>query len=337
MSFSIKNGIKINIIIVFTILLIVPFIVHGAVYKVTPLVIDEELKQRDIVTKTIKIENNANYKVSIFPTVNEITKSAGDVTEFVPASVSDGKLSVTSWIEVTRAVLELAPGEVREIPLTIRIHPQASAGEYHALIGFGTGRNRDDAERQVRAGNAPGVVLRIAVDKNKTEFLKLGQFSIDRFVVNKDNQAVHYKLANPGSSVVIPEGEIIIYNTKGVEIEAIDVNPEKTPLAPGQVTEYSSQIPTDGLFGRYKAMLTVDYGTSQRASVYGTEFFYALPWQKLAIVGIVLLLICIAIVVYLHRKYNFDMEEQDINHISLIKRETISLAKDHDINLKKNE
>jgi hypothetical protein len=308
-------------------------------HKVTPKVIDREVKPRDIFTETIKIENYAGHKLDIFPTVNEVAmNSGGDITEFVPASMSNNTVTVTSWLEIARNNVELMPGETIELPLIIKIHPEAKPGVYHAFIGFGAGTTAVEAHQQVTSGIAPGIIVTLKVDQDRSEFLKLGNFFIDKFVTKPENNAISYTLTNPGEMPVTPTGEIIISNSKGEEVGTVVINPNAESLPPGAETTFKATVPTSGLLGKYKALLSVDYGTAQIASVYDTTFFYVVPWQQLLMIFGALLLVTVIITLILHRRYrdeDDDDDEHGATYIPLRIREQQSSDKEHDINLKK--
>jgi len=326
----------------FTLLIIlVPAMTLAQVGKhnVTPKVIDKEVKPRDIFAETVIIENFATHKLSIFPTVNAVAvDDGGGIIEFTSPSMSDNTKTVTSWIEIARNNVELLPGETLKLPLTIKIHPEAKPGVYHAFIGFGAGTTAVEAHQVVKQGAAPGIVVTLSVDQERSEFLKLGRFIVDKFVTNSDNSAITYTLSNPGEAAVIPTGEIIISNTKGEEVASVIVNPNAEPLPPGAETTYKAAVPTDGHLGKYKALLSVDYGTAQIASVYDTAYFYIVPWQQLLVLFGSILLVAVVLTILIHRRYRDDIDDDDEHgaaYVPLRVREQISPEKDHDINLKK--
>ena len=71
--------------------------------------------------------------------------------------MSDRSVSPTSWIEISRARIDIKPGEQAEIPLVIKINQNALPGLYHAYVGFAPGTNLDEAESKVL--NGQGVEL----------------------------------------------------------------------------------------------------------------------------------------------------------------------------------
>lgn len=327
----------------FTLILIatpVVLLAQVSKYKITPKVIDKEVKPRDIFYDTVKIENFTASKLNLFPTVNIVAvDEGGDIVDFTSPAVSDGTVTITNWIQIARNNVELLPGETIELPLTITIHPEAKPGIYHAFIGFGSGTTATEANKQVARGSAPGIIVTLSVDQDRSEFLKLGRFTIDKFVTGPENSAISYTLTNPGETPITPTGEIIISDTKGSEMASIKINEAGESLPPGAETTYSATVPTDGLLGKYKGLLTVDYGTSQIASLYDTAYFYIIPWQPLLAVFMTILVVAVVLTIVIHRRSRVDDDDDDDEHgaayIPLRVRTDQSPHKDHDINLKK--
>jgi hypothetical protein len=314
--------------------LLCPFLAGAANYSVSPLVLDHDLEKRDIITETITLTNNDSRVIRIYPTVNEIAlDEGGSVQSFVDSSMSDRTTSVTSWLQITRARLELQPNETKEIPLTIKLNPEVVAGEYHAFIGFPEGSNRPEAEKKVYAGNVPGTVVRIGVDKVQNQFLRLQRFSVERFVKGTTEGDVEYTLLNPGDDPVVPKGEIIFYDNHGYEVSSIPVNPDKRALEGGEEAAFSDKVPEHLKLGKYKAFLSVEYGEHQTASLHDTVFFYVLPLWNLIGIFVVVLVGAILIALYVHRKYDMVKSDVDADDVALYIREGRSESKEHDIDL----
>jgi hypothetical protein len=304
-------------------------------YTVSPLVIDETVEARDIIERKITLTNTGTQPVTIYPTVNNISlKEGGTIDAFLPPVESDRTASLASWIEISRLGIDLMVGESHTINLTLRINPNPVAGTYHAFIGFGSGRNRDDSELQVKNGNAPGTVVSVTLDEKKNVLLKLSGFFVERFVTKIDNQAAVYTFKNPGDETLIPTGEIIFYDGTGKEVSALSVNDEHIAIPPGGEHSFVATVPTSGMFGKYKAFLSVEYGGTQKGSVQDTSFFYVFPLQKMLIILGIVLLITTCGAWYMHKKFMPD-EIDDSEQLSFHIRETVSNPMHHDVDLKK--
>ncbi len=313
-------------------------VAHAAAeYEVTPMVINLKAEARDIIEREITIENTGTQNVTLYPTVNNISlEGSGEIHEFIPPVMSDRTQSLASWVEVSRMGIDIKVGETKTIPFTVRINPGAIAGTYHTFIGFGTGDNRDQAEQHVMSGKAGGTIVTLEIEEKKSEFLKLSGFIVDRFVTDAANQAAVYTFENPSGETLTPKGEIIFYDNRGVEVASVPVNEENVQVPAGGTHVFKTQVPVENLFGKYKAFLSVEYGTKQRASLQDTSFFYIFPVKMLLIVlGVVMLLVAIGSW-YVHKKY-FDEEEvvDDSERLMVHVRDGVSDEKHHDIDLKK--
>ena len=304
-------------------------------YSVTPLIITETLEPRDMRSHTLTITNTGRTVVEVFPIVNEISlDEGGNIEPFVAPGASDRTTSITSWISVTRSAVSIPGGESVDIPLDIAINPNAVPGEYHARIAFGAGRNIDVAKKQVASGQAPSMVLTINIPENKTTLLKLATFVVDRFITSADNEGVTYRLTNTGDTDITPKGEVIIYNTSGEEVGLINLNDDALSIAPGEEEVFKLQVPTEGLLGKYKAFLSVEYGVEQTATVNDTSFFYVLPWKQVLLAFIATLALVSFIVFYLHRRHHERVADNAIEDVPLFVKSSVSDAQHHDIDLK---
>lgn len=307
----------------------------AADYAVSPLFIENTIEPRDMFEETVKITNTTNRKVRIFPTVNEITVGdEGEVKSFVPASMSDNTTSITSWIAVTRGRVEINPGETIKIPVSFTINPNAAPGEYHAFIGFAEGTKRDEAEALVTSGRAPGVVVRLSLVEKRSEYLRLNRFTVDRFVTEANDAVVTYELENVGGLPIIPTGEIIFYNSRGVELQALPVNPDNKAITPQSKQTFEHTMPDLGVIGRHKALLNVEYGTAMRANLYDTTYFNVVPILYLALIFGFLLMTSLLLALWYHRsKSRGDDFEEEVS--VYVRSGAVGVEKDHDINLKK--
>lgn len=332
---------KYTFITILLTILFTPFASFAANYSVAPILIDHTLEGRSILSETVKITNNENRILRLYAAVNEITVgTGGEIQTFVPPSMSDNTVSVTSWIEISRARLELRPGETRELPMTIKINPNAKPGSYHAYVGFGDGRNRGEAEAKIRNGQAEGVIVKISLDEERNDFLRLANFVVQRFVTEEGNGGVTFDIQNPTDKDIIPAGEVIFYDSRGREVAALPVNPDHTAVPAGETVSFEDSVPIpESSVGRHKAYLSVEYGENQLASVQDTTFFYIVPIKQLVILFVIVLLVAVSVTFFIHRRYSGDDvdEEEEFAVAMFDRRGAESESKDHDVDLRKTD
>ena len=311
--------------------------------SVSPLIIDYSTEARDLVTKDITIKNNQTSPVRLYASVNEIELDGNnEIKSFIPASMSDRTQSVTSWIEISRARIDLQPGEEKTIPITIRINPNARPGEYHAFVGFGAGSNIDEATKQVMANQASGVVVRVSINSKQTELLKLNNFQADKFVLSNKAYNFTFQVENLGDVPQTPSGEIIIYNSRGEEINSVAVNADKKTIQPNETFDFSIPIPFSDKFGKNKAYLSISYGEKQINNIYDINFYYTIPWVYLVVLLSLLTIIPLFITIALKRLFgnkhsNVIYQDEAMEVPLFVRKHHEHETFDHDINLKKND
>ena len=286
---------------------------------VTPAVVDEKASARDILNKSITIQNTTSRKLMLYPSVNDVNPEAGEQA-FAPASGSQGlSNSLANWIELSRGVIEISPGETKQIPFVIHVNLSAVPNMYHAQVSFFEGGDRSDAESRTPAGS---VIVNLEVKSDAKEILQLKKFSTDNVVFTGDDVIFKYQVQNIGNLDLHPSGEISIYNRRGEEIASLDVNKEGRTVSPDQSSQLASVWNGVQGFGRYKALLTVNYG-SQTAAVTDTVFFWVIPWKQLLGLFVVSMIAIIFLALYFQRWFE-DRHLNKLAHAGLIKHEVLA-------------
>ncbi len=291
-----KLMLRLSVLVCALVLLAQP--AFAAELEVTPVVIDDKAKARDILKRSITVRNTTERKLNLFPSVNDVDAREGK-EEFVSAQNADERAdSLANWIELSRGVVELNPGEEKTLPFVVRITANAVPGTYHAAIAFGEGGDRGSAEASTPLSI---VAINLEVQEDIKEFMQLKAFKTDSLFFSGDDVLFNYQLENIGNQDLKPKGEIRIYDRKGTEVASVDVNADGKEVPPSQISQLASVWSAAQGFGRYKAYLNVDYGSSQTASVQDTVFFWIVPWQQLLGLIIASLVAIVVLALYSRR------------------------------------
>lgn len=282
-----------------------PIMAFAANFSASPLIVDEKAKKRDILKQTVALTNNTEIKWNIYTTVKNIDVVDGE-QEFVHRTKTDVRESLAHWIEIPR-MSELAPGETKRIPYLIQVHMDAVPGIYHAEIIFQEGTNRKEAE--VNKTKAVISVNLEVLDDSK-ERLQLGTFMSDKTFFSEGIASFSYLLENIGNRSITPKGEIRIFNKKGEEVATVDVNSDNAALLPEATSQLSAVWNADEKFGRYKALLDIEYGNKQRGTIHDTVFFWVIPWQKMIALFLGIAVALIIITSMLYNRYGDRSEQQ---------------------------
>ncbi|MCL9972075.1 MAG: hypothetical protein NBV63_01565 [Candidatus Pacebacteria bacterium] len=267
---------------------------------ITPVIIDEKAKIRDILKETITVTNAGERVLRLYPSVFDVSPVEGQADQFVRAEDSlERSVSLANWIELSRGVIELGPGESKEIPFVIRVNLNATPGKYYAHVTFGEGSTRDDSDATEPLGT---VTVNVEVQADIKEVLQLGSFFTDNIFFSGDDILFNYQIENIGNQNLKPNGEIRVYDRRGVEVASIPVNQDGASFTPEQKALLASVWSGAEGFGKYKAFLDISYGSNQTASVQDTIYFWIVPWKELAAFFTIGALLVIFFVYSYHRK-----------------------------------
>jgi hypothetical protein len=261
----------------------------ATLFSITPVVSNEKAKPRDIIKKELLITNNRDQRLDVYISVENIDPTAG-AQQFESPAASDLSTSLANWIEITRGVIELSPGESRKIPYLVHVNLAAKPGSYFARIQFTQGPRRE-GEVVGATEDGTSLMLNVEVLDDAKERLQLGNFTADDSVVTGEQVSFSYLLENVGNRQIEPRGSIRIFNRKGEEVGSIPLNAGGEEITPENKKQLAAVWSAAGRFGKYKAFLDLEYGENQLASVQDTAYFWVFPWKEMmfALMGVGLL------------------------------------------------
>lgn len=267
-------------------------------FTITPVVETLKGKQRDIIKKELRIFNATQSKQNFYAVVTPVDPMSGE-SEFVAPTNADLATSLSNWIELTRGVIELMPGEEQTIPYLVNINMRALPGIYHAKITFGMGTTRADAEKSIE--HAPSMLLSVEVEDDGVQKLELEAFSPLKTLFTGKTADFSFSLENVGNRPVVPKGTIRIFNKKGEEVAILPINENGEAISPESVSNAAAAWAAEGRFGKYKAYLDVEYGDKQRATVNDTVYFWIVPWREilLSLIGVTALAVVGTYIIHL--------------------------------------
>jgi hypothetical protein len=256
-------------------------------FSVSPVVANEKVKPRDIIKKELVLTNNTQQRIDLYITVENIDPTDGTQAFVAPGS-SDLSTSLANWVEITRGMIKLGPGESRKVPYLIHVNLAAQPGSYFARIGITKGAARAYTEGLT---DDAALILNVEVLDDAHERLSLGGFTSDSSVVLGESIGFSYLLENVGNRQIEPRGSIRIFNRRGEEVGSVPLNASGEEITPENKRQLAAAWSASGRFGKYKAFLDLEYGESQVASVQDTLYFWVFPWKEIlaALVGVLVL------------------------------------------------
>lgn len=267
--------------------------------KISPSVIDEKAKARDILKYTVKLKNEKANKVELYAILFDILPD-GDRVIAAPSEL-DKKTSITKWSSIKRGVIVLDPGAEMEVPLQIDIDLTATPGVYHSVIAFSEGANRTIAESAV--GTASQMLINIEINDQIVEKAQIEKFEAVKNIFTKYPAVFNLQIKNNGNTAVIPTGEIIIYNNRNQQVGQADLNSMGESIEKETSKKFEIQWTNDsGGFGKFKAKLEAEYGTKSKRDLQDTIYFWVFPTRHLIFFGLGLFAVTFLLTFLLFKK-----------------------------------
>lgn len=293
----------------------VPLPASAVEITVTPVVIDIKAHARDIEKRQVTLENKSGHLIELYPFVYGVSTESGETT-FLDPSKADFTNSLANWIELSRAAIMIKSGQKIDVPFLINVNLRAVPAVYHAIIIFAQGSTRDEAEKRLKAGVSADINLEVLSDaKNK---LQLSGFGATRSFWLKAPIEFDYRIENVGNRPEVHIGEIRIYNKRGEEVGSTVLNSESEEISPdtkkslGAVWEGPKSSWLAGLlgirgFGKYKAVVDIEYGPNGTLTLQDTAVFWIIPAVPLTLLVIVALFLIFFIRPMIHRRHKHEM------------------------------
>lgn len=244
---------------------------------VSPQVIEEKAKARDLLEYSVKIKNEGKTLYHFYTLIEDIE---GD--------------SLSNWIEIFRGRTEIPPGQEKEIPFSIKIPSNAKSGKYFAQIIFAQGSTQADAKNNVLKLNMPKVLLNIEVEEEIVEKLQIKKFQTDRNFYFSPKIKFVLEIENIGNREIIPKSSIHIYDKKGQEIAFLEL--EKKSLLPKKSETFEINWKSPKKIGQFKAVVFGEYGQKDEKVFQDSSYFGIFSWEILFLIFLIFLAILFLVI-----------------------------------------
>lgn len=288
-------------------------VLAAPVASVSPSVIDRQGQAREMFEQEVVVKNLSKNRINLYAVVNDIGANDG-VVQTMPNAKTDRTTSLTSWIEFTRGMIELDPGQEKKVILKVKVAFDAVPGKYHAQIALAPGPNRPEAENLAFNGDVAKILINLDLADHTVEKIESNLFVTSKNINLGGDIDFIYRLNNIGNRELQPGGHISIFSRNGAEVSEVPVNIDGLVLKAGESQTFSSKWPARKSMGKFKARIQVDYGTQSAQSFEDVIYFWILPLWLVGSIGSIFLALSL-IVVYLfikifrNNKIEFEFED----------------------------
>jgi len=265
-------------------------------------------KPGEFVQKTIQFRNEGDETTYLsIVTKDFIVKDTAGTPEFVTSLVS-GKWAASSWISLSPSSIAVAPKQTANITLYVNVPLDALPGGHYAGVLYqGTG-TAPRIGGGVGAGSAiqqvVGTLVYLTVEGPVTEQALVKKFEMPSFL-EFGPVPFRTEILNNSDLHITPKGQITIRNMFGKMETVIPL--EERNIFPGTSFIYENTWNAKYLLGRYRADLSVAYGTHGQALT-ATLYFVVFP-VRIAL-AVVLAVVIIILAILLIRKQKIEKEEE---------------------------
>lgn len=302
----------------------------GQGLEISPPLIEFSADPGQTISTKIKLRNVTQN--------NLITK--GSVDDFVASDKEDGQpkllldanntspYSIRAWVK-TISDLKILPKEQKVEEVTINIPSDASPGGHYGVIRFAAVPEGLDSTG-VALSASIGTLVLINVSGDVKESAKI----VDFYVTNNNKKGTFFeygpvsfveRINNTGNVHFKPSGEVIVRNTFGKQVASLKINDPPGNILPNSIRKFGQNLKTKNMFGRYKATLTVLYGSTNK-TMQQTISFWVIPYKLIAaiLLGIIILFILLRFILKGYKKHVLKQGQANNNAVSAVDETSIA-------------
>jgi len=314
-----------KIIIFFLVVIFIPILASAT--TISPPIIEIELDPGQSGRYFLTLFNETDLPLYLDGYI-EIFESKGErgEVEIVSPSVAYQSLS---WLKLPTESIDLRPGDIAKVPLTVDVPQTAEVGGYYLAAMWEASLGPKVADSQIGISSRVGTLIFLRVKGEAEEDISIIDFglSVDTDFYSHLPVAYTSRLSNLGTVHLKPAGSIVIKNIFGRVTAVLPFNPDKRNILPQSNRQFDnvwqrrsgvsddSDVWSDFLneitqfsFGRYSAQLDLEYGDSRQRAVSDPVTFYVIPWRIISVI-----IIFIVLMMIFKRIKKQDTRKQEIN------------------------
>lgn len=298
---------------------------------ISPPVIEIDADPGSTVKEKIKIVNTTEQPQIFYLSAADFTSGgeAGEPTFLDEEQIPEGyAYSLSPWLKFSDEQIFLPAWEKAEITVTIDVPQGAVPGGHYGVVFFETRAPEVTTEIGVGVASKIGTLVLLRVSGKAVEQGKIIDFNTSALKQRFNRRPITFytRFENTGNVHLKPYGKIDIYNMLGRLVISLEVNSSGGNVLPDSVRKFeviwqSSKLAgetTGGFlkrfwqevkkekqgfgFGKYRASLSLDFGTEGQTSNANLEF-WMFPWRLMLLIVIILALVILLLTVGVKR-YN---------------------------------
>jgi len=278
--------------------------------SISPSLFDMSVSPGQEWRSSLRVINVNNYDLTVYlDVVNFIQQGEGGNGMFVPVSEGGAEgVTLAEWFSVTREAIVVPQEKSVEIPFSVLVPVDASPGGHFAAILVGTKPTSPEAgQAKVQTSQMVTSLFFTRVAGDIVESGNIREFTTKNSYTSSPEATFDLRFENKGNVHLQPQGNIQILNMWGQERGIIPINNASQfgNVLPESIRKFTFSWKGEWSIsdiGRYKAIVSLAYGTEARQFVTAETIFWVIPYKLL--LGIFITLVTfILLITWLVRLY----------------------------------
>lgn len=263
---------------------------RGLELSVTPTLFEMAAVPGQVWNSSVKVINSNPYDLVVYAkVVNFAPKGESGEGKFMPVfeDFTEGK-TLAEWITVSDESIVIPPENSKSIPFSVKVPEDASPGGHFAAIMVGTKPPDDKPAMHMSTSQIVTSLFFVRVAGDVVEEGVIREFTTTKNFVSTPVANFSLRFENKGNVHIQPQGQIEITNMWGKERGVIPINRQTHfgNVLPESIRKFEFTWhgePSLMDIGRYKASVTLGYGTDARQFQTSTTYFWVVPVKSISI------------------------------------------------------
>lgn len=273
----------------------------GQALEIAPPVVALTADPGQKLDTQINLRDISSSPLVVTGTLNDFSAQGEDGNPKINVDETEASpYSIKSWVQPLRQ-LNMKPGELQKLPVTINVPTNAAPGGYWGVIRF-TATPPNAEGNSVSLSASLGALIFIRVNGDAKESMNIEQFFVSE--PGRDTPAGLFestpvdfvlRIKNTGSVHEQPVSRVHITDMFNREVAAVNINLEQRNVLPGSIRKFTapldkSALGTTMLFGKYTATVTTTYGANKQTMTSKVDF-WVIPYRLIILILIALILV----------------------------------------------
>ncbi len=281
----------------------------GQGLSISPALFEMAATRDQAWQSSLRVVNPNPFPLTVYAdVVNFAPRGEGGDGMFLPPESSGDGSTLAEWITLGETTVTIPAERTFDIPFSLNVPSDAAPGGHFAAFTVSTRPPESVAgATALRTAQVVSSLFFVRVAGEVREEAAVREFRSEQRFLTRPEVTFSLRVENLGNVHVRPQGDITITNMWGQERGVVPINRYSHfgNVLPDSIRKFSFSWRGEWSLsdiGRYKAIVTLAYGESERRFITSTTYFWVVPVVPVT-VALAVIIGLVAILVFLIRLY----------------------------------